>query len=82
MTLTGTIELGQLITACSVIIGFIASYYAMKGRLQILEVLVKELTAKIEDIEDRLAQHQQNLADLNAQVFPHRRGHRGIAGGE
>jgi hypothetical protein len=76
MTFSGEVQLGHLITAASVIIGFISSYYAMKGRLSVLERLVTELTEKIEHIEARLERQQQNLADLNAEVFPHKRGRR------
>jgi cell division protein FtsL len=76
MTFTGEIQLGQLVTAISVIVGFISSYYAVKGRLTVLENLVSDLTEKIEKIEGRLESQQQNLADLNAEVFPHKRGRR------
>lgn len=73
MTIDGTISLGNLVVAGSVVSTAIGGYYALKARLGQVEVLLRSIEEDLAFVKKRYFEHQQAIADLNAAVFLHQR---------
>ena len=76
LRLDPTITTGELLQLAGLVATIFGAYYALRGRLQFVADKLVEITDKVNDHDQRLDRHYQNLADLNAEVFTEHRGRR------
>lgn len=63
MIFDNTITLGQLVTAFGFMVGGLGAFYALKGRLMILEVLGKSQAKTIDSIQEEIKELRKVVTD-------------------
>ncbi len=79
--MVATVTIGDILVSITVALGMVGTYYAMKGRLQSVERIIRTFTGRMDAHGNRLNEHAralnghgQRIARVEGRVFGRRIG--------